>query len=64
MRLRDYFRPESRVYRHLSPEKRNLRATELRVGVGFGVFSVLAVLLAFLLKVIYDNQYLFRAWLE
>lgn len=61
MRVRDYFHSESRVYRHLSPEKRNLRATELKVSVGFVLFSTVAVLLAFLIRAIYDHGYWFAS---
>jgi hypothetical protein len=64
MRVRDYFHSESGVYRHLSPEKRNLRATELKVSVGCVLFSTAAVLLAFLVRAIYDHKYWFAALLD
>ena len=61
MRLRDYFHSDSPVYRHLSSEKRNRRVTELWVAAGFGLFSTVTVLLVFLVKALYDHQYLFQA---
>ena len=64
MSLRDYFDSESEVYRHLSPEKRTLRAAELWVGVGFGLFSAAAVLVAFLVKAIHDHKELLGTILD
>jgi len=64
MSLRDYFDSESEVYRHLSPEKRALRVTELWVGVGFGLFSAVAVILAFLVKAIHDHKELLSTILD
>jgi hypothetical protein len=61
MRLRDYFRSESAAYRHLCPEKRQLRVQELWVGVGFGLFSSVVVMLAFLVRMIHDNPHWFLA---
>ena len=64
MRWRDYFRSESKMYEHLCPEKRKARVTELWVGVGFGLFSAIALLLAFLVRAINDNPQFFRALQE
>lgn len=60
MPLRDYFHSESPVYEHLCPEKRKARVTELFVGIGFGLFSGLVVLLAFLVRTVYDHLQFFR----
>ena len=64
MRLRDYFHSESPVYEHLCPEKRKARVIELYVGLGFGLFSALVVLLAFLVRAVSDNPQFFRALQE
>ena len=64
MRWRDYFRSESKMYEHLCPEKRKARVTELWVGIGFGLFSAIALLLAFLVRAINDNPQFFRALQE
>jgi hypothetical protein len=64
MRWRDYFRSESKMYEHLCPEKRKARVTELWVGIGFGLFSAVALLLAFLVRAINDNPQFFRALQE
>jgi len=64
MRLRDYFRSESKMYEHLCPKKRKARVTELWVGVGFGLFSGIVVLVAFLVRAINDNPQFFRGLQE
>ena len=64
MRWRDYLRSESKIYEHLCPEKRKARVTELWVGIGFGLFSAIALLLAFLVRAINDNPQFFRALQE
>ena len=60
MRWRDYFRSESKIYEHLCPEKREARVTELWVGVGFGVFSLITVLFAHAIRLVHDNPQWFR----
>lgn len=64
MPLRDYFHPDSPVYQHLCPEQRIRRATEIWVAVGFTMFSVAAVSLAFLVRAIHDHQELFSVFLD
>jgi hypothetical protein len=60
MRFKDYFYSESKAYEHLSPEKRKLRVTALCVGIGFTALSTIVVVLAFLIRAIYENPHLFR----
>jgi hypothetical protein len=64
MRLRDYFHSGSKMYDHLSSEKKQARVTELWVGVGFGLFSAIIVGAALLIRAIYDNPQFFRALQE
>jgi len=64
MSLRDYFDAESPVYQHLSPGKRRLRVTNLKVAIGYVVFFGGILLLAFLAKAAYDNRLMFKFSLE
>jgi hypothetical protein len=62
MRILDLFGEDSPRYRHLSPGRRRLRASNLRVIFGFIVFSLTAIILAVIVKFAYDNRALFLSW--
>jgi hypothetical protein len=56
--------PESARYRHLSPGRRRLRVTNIKVAIGVLVFSFVFMAGAILIRVIYDNRAIFRSWLN
>jgi hypothetical protein len=64
MLLRDLLNEHSARYRHLSPGKRRLRVTNIKVAIATITFSIVVMVGAFLVRIVYDNRALFNSWLN
>jgi hypothetical protein len=63
MRLVDFLDEDSPTYRHLSPGRRRVRASNVRVIFGFIVISLVGSILAVIVKLAYQNRAVFLSWL-
>jgi hypothetical protein len=62
--LRDYLDEESPRYQHLSPGKRRLLVTNIKVTIGYALFFGGVVLVAFVAKAVYENRLMFKFTVE